>query len=176
MPAEVRIRPETASDHKGISDVHVAAFANHPFSHQTEHLIVETLRGSGALCISLVAEANRKVVGHIAFSRVTVDGEDPNWYALGPVGVLPPLQRQGIGSQLVRDGLEQLRRLGAGGCVLIGEPSYYSRFGFRPCRELTMEGVPADVLQCLPLAGPEPHGRVEHHPAFWVQPRSASAT
>ncbi len=171
----MKIRTENPGDLQAISEVHVAAFANHPFSHQTEHLIVEGLRAGGALCISLVAEMDDKVVGHIAFSAVKIDGQDRHWYALGPVGVLPQLQKRGIGSMLVRQGLECLRGLGAEGCVLVGEPAYYGRFGFRPCGELTMEGVPAEVLLCLAMAGSMPHGPVEHHPAFWVRPHSGSA-
>lgn len=166
----VTIRPERSDDSGGITAVHTAAFANHPFSHQTEHLIVEELRAAGALTISLVAEMTGRVVGHIAFSLVTIDGQNLHWYALGPVGVLPELQGQGIGSSLVRQGLEGLQAQGAAGCVLVGEPEFYGRFGFRQCTEMTMEKVPAEVVLCLPMTGAEPRGDIEHHPAFWVQP------
>jgi putative acetyltransferase len=162
----VEIRAEEARDAAAIREVHLAAFAHHPFSHQTEHLIVEVLRAAGALCISLVAEVDGKVVGNIAFSSVTIGGQEWRWYALGPVGVLPAVQRQGIGSTLVRHGLERLCAPGANGCVLVGEPSFYRRFGFRQCATLTMPGIPAEVLQCLVFAESEPAGPVEHHPAF----------
>jgi putative acetyltransferase len=171
-PEPVKIRPERGEDSRGIAAVHVSAFANHPLSQQTEHLIVDELRAATALAISLVAEMTGRIVGHIAFSLVTIEGKDVHWYALGPVGVLPELQGQGIGSSLVRQGLKALQAHGAAGCVLLGEPEFYSRFGFRQCRELTMEGVPAEAVLCLPMVSDEPHGHVEHHPAFWVQPRS----
>ena len=165
----VKIRAEGAGDIAGIRAVHVAAFADEPYSQQTEHLIVDELRAAGALRVSLVAECEARVVGHIAFSPVMIDGVDLRWYALGPVGVLPPMQRQGIGSRLVRAGLDHLRRFGAEGCVLVGESAYYERFGFRQCDELTMDGFPGEVQLCLALQGSEPRGRVEHHPAFSVQ-------
>jgi putative acetyltransferase len=163
------IREETPADFTAIRDIHIAAFARHPYSHQTEHLIVDALRADGVLTISLVAEVSGKVAGHIAFSPITIDGEHKEWYILGPIGVLPAMQRQGIGKQLVLQGLEVLRKLGAEGCVLVGDPAYYNRFGFRQCSELNLEGVPAEVFLCLSLTGNIPHGMVEHPPEFFVQ-------
>ena len=118
------IRPESANDYHSIRCILIAAFADHPFSHQTEHLIVEALRASNALTVALVAEVDGKVVGHIAFSPVWIDGMDCKWFALGPVAVLPDFQRQGIGKSLVEEGLQAIRSLGAQGCVLVGDPAY----------------------------------------------------
>lgn len=172
--AAITIRPESPADVAAIREVHLAAFAHHPFSHQTEHLIVDALRADGALSVSLVAEGEGRVAGHIAFSPVSVGGQDCRWYALGPVGVLPAWQNHGIGSSLVREGLDRLRALGADGCVLVGEPSFYSRFGFRQCTAMSMEGVPPEVVLCLAFGGEVPHGRLEHHRAFWVKPVQGS--
>ena len=163
------IRPETSNDYQAIREINTAAFADHPYSHQTEHLIVEALRAAGALTISLVAEVEGKVVGHIAFSPVTINGTFHQWYALGPVAVLPALQRQGIGTKLVKEGLKSMRALGAKGCVLVGDPAFYSRFGFSHNPALTLEDVPPDVFLCLPMTEPVPQGKVEHHLAFSVQ-------
>lgn len=163
------IRPETSNDYQAIREINVAAFANHPYSHQTEHLVVEALRADGALTLSLVAEIEGEVVGHIAFSPITINGKDVQWFALGPVAVLPAMQRKGIGTALVKEGLRRLRDLGARGCVLVGDPAFYNRFGFRQDPAMTMEDVPPDVFLALPLAEDIPHGKVEHHPAFWVQ-------
>lgn len=162
----MRIRPETPADLAGIRAVNLAAFADHPHSRQTEHLIVEALRDAGALAVSLVAEENGKVAGHIAFSVAPVDDLDQGWYLLGPVAVLPGLQRQGLGSALVRAGLEALRALGAQGCALVGDPAFYTRLGFRQAARLAYPGVPPEFVLCLPLAGPEPAGELGHHPAF----------
>lgn len=168
----MHIRPETPADHEAIRRINVEAFKNHPVSRQTEHLIVEELRRAGALELSLVAELHGEVVGHIAFSRATVGGRDLGWRLLGPVAVLPELQRRGVGSALVRAGLEELRRLGAAGCVLVGDPAYYTRLGFRQCRGLSWPGVPEQYVLCLPLAdggsGAEPEGELGCHPAFYV--------
>jgi len=162
------IRPETPSDHDAIRQILIAAFANHPYSHQTEHLIVEGLRADDALTVSLVAEADGNVVGQIAFSSVTIGGKDCGWLALGPVAVSPSHQRQGIGQALVNEGLKTIRNLGAQGCVLVGDPAFYNRFGFRHGRALRMEGVPPEVLLCLPMCDEMPEGTVTHHPAFSV--------
>jgi putative acetyltransferase len=164
----VIIRPETPSDHGSIRDILIAAFANHPYSHQTEHLIVEALRADDALAVSLVAEVDGDVVGHIAFSPVTIDGKDCGWFALGPVAVLPAFQRQGIGQALINEGLKVIRNLGAQGCALVGDPAYYRRFGFGHNPALRMEGIPPEVLLCLPIGGRVPEGSVTHHPAFSV--------
>jgi putative acetyltransferase len=170
---DVLIRPETPEDCDAIRDILVAAFANHPFSQQTEHLIVEALRADDALTISLVAEMDGKVVGQIAFSPVKIGAKEHGWFALGPIGVLPVFQKQGIGKALVNQGLKAIRHLGAEGCVLVGEPAYYGRFGFEHNPALRMEGVPAEVLLCLPMSGRVPEGSVVHHPAFSVGGRSS---
>ena len=102
MPRDgISIRAESQDDHESIRKVHIAAFKDHPLSQHNEQLIVDALRADGALTISLVAETEGAVVGHVAFSPVRVNSQPSAWYALGPVGVIPPLQRQGIGSSLV---------------------------------------------------------------------------
>ncbi|MBU1230713.1 MAG: N-acetyltransferase [Proteobacteria bacterium] len=164
------MRPETPADHAAIREINIAAFAVHPFSRQTEHLIVEALRAAGALAISLVAEAEGRVTGHIAFSQAPVDGQDLGWYLLGPVAVLPEAQGRGIGSELVLAGIAELRKRNASGCVLVGDPAFYTRLGFRQAQGLRYPGVPPEVVLCLPLSGPEPDGVVAHHPSFDVEP------
>jgi putative acetyltransferase len=162
------IRPETAADCAAIRDILIAAFANHPYSHQTEHLIVEALRAANALSVGLVAEVDGKVAGHIAFSLAQIDGADCRWFMLGPIAVTPGLQRQGIGKTLIRAGLDVLRNREAQGCVLVGDPAYYLRLGFQNCPALTMEGVPPENLMCLSMTEQVPQGRVTHHAAFSV--------
>lgn len=162
------IRPERSGDYDSIRQVNLEAFANHPFSHQTEHLIVEALRADGALTLSLVAEVGGQVVGHIAFSTIAIGGRFQHWYTMGPLAVLPARQRQSIGTELVKEGLRSLRALGAQGCVLVGEPGYYCRFGFKHHPELTMEGVPSQYLLSLPMSDSMPRGCVELHSAFFV--------
>jgi putative acetyltransferase len=121
---DFRIRNESEADVEAIAEVTKAAFQKHPFSKQTEAHIIHALRSADALTISLVAAAGKKVIGHIAFSPVTVSDGTPGWYGLGPVSVLPEHQRRGIGKSLVLDGLVKLESLGANGCVLVGDPGY----------------------------------------------------
>lgn len=162
------IRPETPADYDAIRTILLAAFADHPYSRQTEHLIVEGLRADGAVTVALVAEIDGRVVGHVAFSAVKIGGADCRWLTLGPVAVTPELQKQGIGSKLVEQGLDAIRKQGARGCVLVGEPAFYQRFGFRHDPALTMTGVPPQNLLCLPIAGEIPPGEVSIHPAFFA--------
>jgi putative acetyltransferase len=162
------IRPETPADYDAIREINIAAFADHLYSQQTEHLIVDGLRAAGALSVSLVAEVDGNVVGHIAFSPAKIDGNDCMWFLLGPVGVLPAFQRRGIGTELINAGLKIIRGLGAHGCILVGDPAYYSRFGFRHIPELVMEGIPLENILSLPMTEPIAQGQVTHHAAFSI--------
>jgi putative acetyltransferase len=166
MNLKAIIRNETDADVKAITDVTVEAFKAMAFSHHTEQFIVEALRAAGALTVSLVAEVNGRVVGHIAFSPVTMSDGTPDWYGLGPVSVLPEYQRQGIGSALIREGLARLRGLNARGCCLVGHPEYYKKFGFVNTSELAYEGVPPEVFFVLSFEGRIPRGTVTFHEGF----------
>lgn len=160
------IREETPADIDAITDVTVAAFKDHPIGQQTEHFIVLALREAGALTLSLVAEIEGRVVGHIAFSPVAISDGTADWYGMGPVSVLPELQRQGIGTALINQGLSRLKQMGGQGCALVGEPNYYQRFGFRNIPELVHEGVPPEVFLVLPFGESVPTGTVVFHEAF----------
>lgn len=160
------IRDETDSDFEAISAVTLAAFENHPHSNHTEQFIIEALRAAGALTISLVAEIDRQVVGHIAFSPVTISDGSTDWYGVGPVSVLPEFQKQGIGKSLIRKGLSLLKDLGAKGCLLVGDPDYYERFGFRNLPHLILEGVPQENFLGLAFDDNKAQGIVVFHPGF----------
>ena len=128
--ASILIRDERPEDAIAIRKVTRAAFAEHPHSLQTEHLIIDALRTAGALTLSLVAESEGRIVGQIAFSPVQVGVGSIGWYGLGPVSVEPASQKRGIGTSLMMEGIDRLREMGAQGCVVLGDPVYYSRFGF----------------------------------------------
>jgi putative acetyltransferase len=164
------IREEAADDAVAIDQVNLAAFAGHPYSRQTEHLIVRALRAAGALELSLVATVDGDVVGHLAISPVHVGGVEIGWLGLGPLSVMPTRQRSGVGSALVRSGLRRLGERGARGCVVLGDPGYYGRFGFMPLPGLVCAGVPADHFMARVLSGTAPVGAVRYHAAFDVQP------
>ena len=162
------VRPETARDLDGIREVNIGAFQGHPFSQQTEHLIVEALRAADALELSLVAETDDEVVGHIAFSAAEIGGSSPGWFLLGPVAVQPARQGEGIGRALVETGLDALRSRGACGCVLVGDPAFYRRFGFRQYPGVAWHDVPDENVLCLLMSGEMPTGEVACHAAFLV--------
>jgi putative acetyltransferase len=164
------IRDEREADAGATRAVTRVAFANMPYSQQTEAAIVEALRAAGALALSLVAVEDGEVVGHVAFSAVTIDGAPaPGWFGAGPLSVRPDRQRSGIGTALMRAGLARLAEAGAKGCVLVGDPVYYLRFGFREASSLAYPGLPAVWLQVLALAAAEPRGTVAFHAAFAVR-------
>ena len=161
----MNIRDERAGDEAAIAGVIERAFALTEHSNGTEAQIVERLRAAGALAISLVAERDGAVVGHIAFSPVTV-GAARGWFGLGPVAVERGHQGEGIGAALIEAGLARLRSSGANGCVVLGDPRYYARFGFRVIGGLTYPTAPASCFQALTLSGEPPRGEVRYHPAF----------
>jgi putative acetyltransferase len=162
----VIIRNENESDIKVISEITKAAFENLAISNHTEQFIINALRNAKALTISLVAEIEKKVVGHIAFSPVTISDGSPDWYGLGPISVSPELQKRGIGKSLMHEGLSLLKSLGAQGCVLVGDPGYYQRFGFRSPSDLVVDGVPQEYFLALPFEENETRGTVVFHEGF----------
>jgi putative acetyltransferase len=160
------IRDEQPADIDAIRIVVANAFANQTTSNQIETAIIVRLRTSGALTLSLVAVESDEVVGHIAFSPVTIAGRNADWYGLGPVAVRHDRQRRGIGQALVRTGLRRLQTIGARGCVVVGEPDYYRRFGFNTHSQLIVTDVPSPYFLALPFAADIPAGQVRYHPAF----------
>ncbi len=166
MKPDVTIRNETSVDVSAISEVTVAAFNTLEISNHTEQFIIEALRVGNALTVSLVAEMDGRVIGHIAFSPVTISDGTPDWYGLGPVSVLPEYQRQGIGKALIREGLAQLRGMHARGCCLVGHPEYYKKFGFDNTPKLVHEGVPPEVFLAMSFDGNIPQGTVTFHEGF----------
>ncbi len=166
MNPRILIRNESSRDVSAITDVTVAAFAALEISNHTEQFIIHALRNANALTISLVADLDGRLIGHIAFSPVTISDGTPNWYGLGPVSVLPEYQRQGIGKALIEEGLKRLKAMKAGGCCLVGHPAYYAKFGFHNPRRLVYEGVPKEAFFALSFDGYIPQGTVAFHDGF----------
>ena len=160
------IRRENPSDIDLITDVAKAAFEDHSFLQQTEHLSICDLRTADALTISLVAEIDGRIVGHIAFSPVTISDGTANWYCLGPVSVLPDYQGCKIGTKLIATGLDLLRSMDGNGCAIVGLPTFFNRFGFENHPRLIHDGVPQEVFVAKSLNGCVPDGTVEFHEAF----------
>ena len=123
------VRPEHPDDAARIHDVHAASFPT-----PAEARLVDLLRAAGSLRVSLVAEAGAVIVGHVAFTPVTVASGAPG-AGLAPVAVLAQHRRRGIAADLIRKGLDACRDAGFGWVVVLGEPAYYSRFGFRPASQ-----------------------------------------
>lgn len=166
MHRSLFIRNETHDDVCAITEVTIAAFKTLEISRHTEQFIIEALRAAKALTVSLVAEMDGRVIGHIAFSPVTISDGTPNWYGLGPVSVLPEDQRQGIGKALIQEGRSRLKDMNAQGCCLVGHPVYYRKFGFTNMSGLLHEGVPPEVFFALSFGGRTPQGTVTFHEGF----------
>ncbi|KQU72712.1 GCN5 family acetyltransferase [Aminobacter sp. DSM 101952] len=162
----MKLRAERPEDVDTIRSLTSAAFATAPHSSQTEAAIVDALRDAGALTLSLVAEDDGEIAGHVAFSPVTVNGADAGWYGLGPVSVWPDRQGRGIGQALIRKGLDDLRQQGAKGCVLIGDPAYYGRFGFVADPRLTYGDIPSQYVQRLAFGDELLVGELAFHAGF----------
>jgi putative acetyltransferase len=166
MNPKIVIRSETDADVSPIGEVTAAAFETLEISNHTEQFIIEALRAAKALAVSLVAEMGGRVIGHIAFSPVTISDGTRDWYGLGPVSVLPAHQRQGIGKALIREGLSRLKDMNARGCCLVGHPDYYRKLGFKNIPGLVHEGVPQEVFFALSFDGRYPQGTVAFHEGF----------
>lgn len=188
----ITIRPERIEDHDAIRDVTKQAFASMPYADGDEHELIGRFRAAGVLTLSLVAvrhndetanaidDGSGVVVGQVTLTPAFPANGAPGWYALGPVAVAPELQRRGIGSRLIRTGLDWIQRppQNAAGCILVGNPEYYRRFGFSPFPALAPANVPAQFFQILPLAVDNPSGSdrirtptvvVEFHPLFFAE-------
>ena len=145
------IRQEISGDAIGIRYVNKQAFGS-----MVEADIIEKLRLRRGFILSLVASQGTQVAGHILFSPVTIESESSVITAagLGPMAVLPEYQRQGIGSQLVRAGLEELRHTSYDIVVVLGHPAYYPRFGFSPASSYGIRSeydVPEEAFMVLEL-------------------------
>ena len=164
------IRTEQPADAAAIGDLTYAAFLNHPVhapgALPDEHILVDALRAANALSLSLVATIDEQIVGHIAFSPVTINNADLGWYGIGPLSVIPAKQKQGIGSALMLQGLELIRERGASGCVLVGYAAYYNRFGFQGSTTLTLKNVGPKFLLAMAFVGEIPTASVVFHAAF----------
>jgi putative acetyltransferase len=163
---KIEIASETAADVAAIRAVTISAFLHAQHTSHTEQFIVDALRKTGQLTVSLVAKTGSSIVGHVAISPVSISDGATGWYGLGPISVEPEYQRRGIGSRLMREALRVLRERGACGCVLLGEPRYYNRFGFQVDSNLSLPGVPFEYFQALSFGTSHPRGVVSYHAAF----------
>jgi putative acetyltransferase len=162
----VVIRDEMPADFDAITEVTIEAFKTLEVSCNTEQFIIKALREADVLTVSLVAELEGRIRGHIAFSPITISDSTIGWYGLGPVSVWPDFQKQGIGKTLINQGLARLKDMGGRGCALVGDPNYYKRFGFRNEPGLVHEGIPQEYFLVLPFTQDIPQGVVGFHEAF----------
>jgi putative acetyltransferase len=165
------IREERADDIDSIRTLTQTAFKGRPYSQGTEHLIVDALREREALTLSLVAEQNSNIVGHIAFSPISVDSLFHHWYGLGPISVIPALQLQGIGSALMHEGLNRMKGMqDVRGIVVLGNPAYYQKFGFKRHSDLLFPSAPAEHFLVQSFTEEILKGTVSFHDAFNIGP------
>lgn len=165
------IRAESAGDEAAIAETIAQAFKASSYGDHGEARIVDGLRRAGALTLSIVAESDGRVAGHVAISPIRI-APDPgdDWFGLGPLAVSPSHQRQGIGGALIDAALSDLEGRGAGGCLVVGEPDFYRRFGFEPAEGLTVEGVPPQYVLLRSFGASRPVGTAIYHAAFAAKP------
>ena len=159
------VRPERSGDEGSIHRVHAGAFPSN-----AEARLVDALRDAGDLTCSWVAEENGRIVGHVAFSPVTLASGETG-IGLAPVAVTAECRRRGIAAQLIEAGLEAVKAAGFGWAVVLGDPAYYARFGFRPAHlaGLSDEYGGGDAFQVMELAEgalPRDGGVVRYATAF----------
>lgn len=161
----VKLRYETAADIAQIHEVNERAFGQ-----PGEADLVDALREQASPFLSIVADDGGAIVGHICFTPVIIESTDRLIMGLAPMAVAPERQKQGIGSQLVRFGLDECRRAGAVAVVVLGHPEYYPRFGFRPASPIGLRSeydVSDPVFMVLALTpGVDLRGIARYHEAF----------
>jgi putative acetyltransferase len=162
----ILIRPETSADHDAIEQLTIAAFLEAPHTDHNEQQIIRDLRAAGALSLSLIAEREGQVVGHLCFSPVTITDGSQGWFGLGPIAVSPALHGKGVGSHLMEAGLAVLEANGAAGCVVLGDPGFYGHFGFVADTNLMLPGVPAEYFMARRFNDERARGEVSYHGAF----------
>ena len=155
-----------SADIRAIEALTAAAFRDAPHTSHTEHFIVNALREAGKLTVSLVAQENAEIVGHVAVSPVAISDGSNDWFGVGPVSVSPERQRQGIGSRLMEQALAELRKQSASGCVVLGYPQFYSRCGFRTHPNLVPPDMPPEYFLAVSFGTKSPAGTVSYHEAF----------
>ena len=163
---QVTIREEDPADVEAIFTLTAEAFNGKPYSEGTEPYIINRLRNDGDLSLSLLSVKAQIIVGHVAFSKVTINSVHDHWYGLGPVSVMPDLQKQGIGTTLINAGLKLMQERNACGIALIGDPGYYNRFGFTSNGKLTYMNVPDEYVQYLAWKCEAPEGELAYCRAF----------
>jgi len=167
MAHEITIRPETDDDHAAIGAVITEAFAGMPYADGDEAQLVEALRRESAISLSLVADLDGTVIGQVVLSPALAADGTGGWYALGPVAVAREHQRAGIGSRLIGVALDVITQRGANGCILVGNPAYYRRFGFELSPRNAPVGEPAEFFMVKLLSDRKrPRGAIAFHPAF----------
>lgn len=165
-PMRITVRRERPEDIDIITQLTESAFRHAAHASRTEHFIVNALRRARQLSVSLVAIEGERIAGHVAVSPVAISSGTMGWYGLGPISVWPDRQGKGIGSALVNAALAELRRVGGMGCVVLGDPAYYGRFGFTAHPGLVLPDVPSGYFQSLSFCGELPEGIVTYHAAF----------
>lgn len=162
------IRNAKPQDYPAIYEVIKTAFLGQMHSNHKEQIIVQKLLKDNALALSLVVEQDGAICGYVAFSPVGISDGSRYWYGLGPVAVLPEFQKRGFGKKLILEGIKRLEMINAQGCVVLGEPHYYNRFGFINQPTVILEGVPQEYFMALALNHSKmPTGTVSYHPAFF---------
>lgn len=161
------IRCEQSGDQLAIAAIHISSFPT-----DAEATLVGKLRSAGRLAISLVAECDGTIIGHVAFSPVTT-ATGQTGLGLAPVAVMASHRRQGIAANLIQEGLARCAAAGFGWSVVLGDPAYYKRFGFRPASScgLTDEyqgGEAFQICEVIPNAAPYNGGLVRYAPEFAV--------
>ena len=146
------IRREAEADIPAIRELTSRAFVGKPYSKQREAQIVESLRDTDALTLSFIVVKGPEVAGHVAAAPVEISDGTPNWYFVGPISVAPEHQGEGVGSLLMERALAELRELGAGGAVALGDPNYYGRFGLVNVPDLVYPEYDPQYFMAIPLA------------------------
>ena len=162
----ISIRPERPDEAAAIHAMVTRAFDGHPFSDGDEQDVIDRLRADGELVLSLVAEADGRVLGQVTYSRALLASGEQGWFVLGPVAVEPEHHGKGIGRALIEAGEAAMRERGAKGLTVLGNPDIYRRFGFLQNTPMWLAGELGWAFQVKSFGGPIPDTEQRYVAAF----------
>ena len=163
----IKLRPENKSDWGAIRTVTELAFKTVSYADGDEQDLIEVLRKSGSLSLSLVALDEGELIGQVSFSPAILSSGAGPWFALGPISVTPARHGEGIGSQLIKAGLSEISKRGALGCILTGNPAYYRRFGFALSPDNCPAKEPKEFFMVKLLGDEKPQGEFSFDAGFY---------
>jgi len=160
------IREERPGDEAAIRAMTERAFAGHPYSDGEEANVIDRLRADGDLVLSLVVTEGEAIIGQATYSAAKLSNGEEGWMVIGPIAVDPSQQGRGIGRALMDAGEAAMKRRGAKGITVLGDPALYAKFGYKRYTPIRLEGELGEYLHVKSFGAAIPVATISYEPAF----------